>query len=111
MWNAENNREFFKKQLAISKDIIEEAIPRIVVVNNTFARDLMLGTRGEEKLFEFEFSDVLGTHKIVNNKALGEIPVFFTSMLTGQRALDNGSFERLGWHIKFVRDKKKDLPV
>lgn len=27
------------------------------------------------------------------------IPIFFASMLTGQRALDNYSFERLQWHL------------
>jgi hypothetical protein len=29
-----------------------------------------------------------------------EVPVFFTSMLSGQRALDRRSYERLVWHIK-----------
>jgi hypothetical protein len=29
-------------------------------------------------------------------------------MLTGQHALDNGSYERLKWHIKFVLDKEKE---
>jgi len=36
---------------------------------------------------------------------LKNVPIFFTSMLTGQRALDNGSFERLIWHINFVLGK------
>ena len=42
--------------------------------------------------FDFIFDEKLGTHKIVNNSELENTPVFFTSMLTGQRALDNGSF-------------------
>ncbi|MEY3784343.1 MAG: hypothetical protein RLZZ230_665 [Candidatus Parcubacteria bacterium] len=29
-----------------------------------------------------------------------KVPVFFTSMLSGQRALDRWSYERLVWHIK-----------
>ena len=34
-----------------------------------------------------------------------KIPTFLSGMLTGQRALDNYSLERLGWHIKQVIDK------
>jgi hypothetical protein len=33
---------------------------------------------------------------------LENIPIFFTSMLTGQRALDKGSYARLIWHIKYA---------
>lgn len=61
--------EFAREQFAITKDIIEQAKPCMLVVNNSFLE---------------------GT------------PVFFSSMLTGQRALDLGSLERLEWHIRFV---------
>ena len=59
-------------------------------------------TQGVWMGFDFVFDEKLGTHKIVNNSDLDNTPVFFTSMLTGQRALDKGSFERLNWHINFV---------
>lgn len=49
--------------------------------------------------WNFEFCTELGTHKIIRHKTLNGTPVFFTSMLSGQRALDNGSKERLIWHI------------
>lgn len=32
-------------------------------------------------------------------------------MLTGQRALDNGSFERLGWHINKVKKKFENKKI
>jgi len=45
----------------------------------------------------FEWNDEYGTFFLEGTN----IPFFFSSMFTGQRALDNGSFERLIWHIKF----------
>jgi len=86
--------EFLRKQLAISKEIIELANPQIIVINNTLARDH----------FQFKtiFDEHIGTQRIINNHTLQGTPVFFTSMLTGQRALDLGSYERLKWHIKLV---------
>ena len=41
--------------------------------------------------------------KIFNDK---EIIIFFSGMLSGQYPLDNGSFNRLKWHIKYVKKIK-----
>ena len=30
------------------------------------------------------------------------VPVFYSGMLAGAHAVDNGSFDRLIWHIKYV---------
>lgn len=35
----------------------------------------------------------------VNDK---RIPVFYSGMFSGAHAVDNGSFNRLIWHIKYV---------
>lgn len=63
----------------------------------------------------FLFDDKIGTHRITGNKEFETVlkgtPVFFTSMLTGQRALDNGSFERLGWHINKVKKKFENKKI
>ena len=103
-------KAFLMRQFALSKEMLVRARPSIVMVSNTLARDLLCG--GDEKLlgaedspFEFAFDDALGTRKIVNHPTLANTPVFFTSMLTGQRALDKGSFERLIWHCKYVHNK------
>ncbi len=103
-----NGVDFVFKQLEISKKVILEAKPKILIVSNTMARHFMgfdknqNQTQGVWMGFDFIFDEKLGTHKIINNSELENTPVFFTSMLTGQRALDNGSFERLNWHINFV---------
>lgn len=98
MHNDILGREFLNEQLKISKKVIENSQPKIIVISNAFARDLFL----YECKFETFFDDTIGTHSIINNTQLEGTPVFFTSMLTGQRALDNGSYERLIWHIKEV---------
>lgn len=98
MHNDILGREFLNEQLKISKKVIENSKPKIIVISNAFARDLFL----YECKFETFFDDTIGTHRIINNNQLDGTPVFFTSMLTGQRALDNGSYERLIWHLKEV---------
>lgn len=90
--------EFLRRQLAISKSIIEKSKPKVIVVSNAYARDLFKG----ECNLKTEFDDEIGTDIIVNNEYLLNTPIFFTSMLSGQRALDIGSYNRLVWHIKFV---------
>ena len=103
-----NGPEFIMKQLEISKEILIEAKPKILIVSNTKARKFTGFEKNKEQTqgvwmgFDFQFDDNFGTYKIINNLELENTPVFFTSMLTGQRAIDNGSFERLKWHINFV---------
>lgn len=96
--------DFIYSQLMISKKILNQIIentnPKIFVVNNTFSRKLL----GKEKVndrniwmdLHFNWDDEIGTYKYKN------IPFFFTSMLTGQRALDIGSYERLVWQINRI---------
>ncbi|WP_452229297.1 hypothetical protein [Lacinutrix sp. MEBiC02404] len=109
---AERGKDFIYKQCMISKivldQIIDEKKPRIFVVNNTLARDL-LGEYHKEKPnnesthwigYDFIWNEEFGTYVYKNN------PFFFTSMLTGQRALDNGSYERLIWQINLVKNKQ-----
>ena len=101
IFNDAIGNKFLRKQLEISMSIIEKSKPKIIVVSNAYARDLFMG----ECQVQTVFDENIGTHKIVNNMDLEGIPVFFTSMLTGQRALDNGSYDRLVWHINYVIEK------
>ena len=98
IFSNENGKLFITKQLELSKTIIEQSKPKVIVVSNTFARRLF------NIDFEVEFDENIGTYKI-QNEELKNTPVFFTSMLTGQRAMDLGSYERLVWHIKEVLRK------
>ncbi len=100
--------DFIFSQLEISKQVLILAKPKVLIVSNTTARYFLGFDKSVSKNediwmgFDFVFDEKLGTHKIINNKELENTPVFFTSMLTGQRALDKGSLERLMWHIQFV---------
>jgi hypothetical protein len=94
---SNGGKEFIATQLQITKQILEKVKPKVIVVSNTLARKLFT----ENINIACAFDDKIGTHRI-NEGVLKGTPVFFTSMLTGQRALDNGSFDRLQWHINYV---------
>ncbi len=98
--------DYIKGQLDITRELIfEKALPKVIIVSNALAGKILgkestkVNSR-EMKLkkvcfnYPFKFDSNLGTDKWEN------IPVFFCSMLSGGRALDNGSYERLKWHIK-----------
>jgi hypothetical protein len=98
----QNGKDFLSQQIQIAKELMIHIKPKLIVVANTLARDLMLKEHDlGVNFFDFKFNEDLGTYQISNTE-LKDTPIFFTSMLTGQRALDNGSFERLKWHIKNV---------
>jgi hypothetical protein len=95
-----NGVAFLWEQLQITDTLIRESKPKIIVVCNALA-GTFLGKDKDIKQnknvwlgYDFYFDDKLGTYRWKN------IPVFFSGMLSGQRALDKGSFERLQWHIK-----------
>lgn len=107
--------DFVYKQLMISKQILEYLNPKIIVVSNTSARgflgrDKFKNKKGEElgvwMGYDFEFDYEIGTDKIVKHSTIKPY-AFFTSMLSGQRALDNGSKQRLVWHINKALNKIK----
>lgn len=117
---------FIFEQLKISVGILEAIRPRIIVVANTLARRFLgfdmnrrRATENRHEIwmgYSFKFDEGLGTHVIhgrVGQKgepletALKGTPVFFTSMLSGQRALDKGSRDRLVWHIRQVWNKSQ----
>lgn len=101
-----NGIEFINEQLKIAEKILINSKPKIIIVSNTKARNFLKGKEDKISIgFDFKFNNELGTYTITNNQNLNGTPVFFTSMLTGQRALDNGSYERLVWHINYVLNK------
>lgn len=109
-------QEFIIEQLAVTKEIIEHFNPKVIVVPNLLARELLSRNKktlaegrivGEWMDCEFEFDNELGTDKVTDAGSLNGTSVFFTGMMTGQRALDRGSFQRLVWHIDTVLGKTK----
>lgn len=91
--------EFGRDQIEIAFDAIVYSNPVVIIVANAFGSDL-IKNEWEGKL---NFDNEIGTYRVkINNK---KIPIFFTSMLTGRRSLDKGSFKRLEWHVKNVLNK------
>lgn len=90
--------EFIWQQLQISRQLLDAAHPAVIVVCNTKAREFLGFNQQTDKKhwlgLDFEWDETLGTYRYQG------IPTFFTSMLSGQRALDSGSHRRLVWHIK-----------
>ncbi len=87
--------EFGQEQIKMSWELVRESRPRAIVVANAFGGRLV-----KDHWEGLTYSEEAGHYFF----PMGErtVPVFLTSMLTGQRALDSHSFELLKWHIKKV---------
>jgi hypothetical protein len=89
-----------KSQLELSKQLIVEANPRVIVVVNAFACSIFL-----EMFPNINCDKKRGYHQILlQNRS---IPIFLASPLTGQRAMDNYSYKRLRWHIRQAMEENK----
>jgi hypothetical protein len=99
-----NHINLIWESLQITKQILEETKPKAIVIANTLARKYLGKDRSTNSniWLGYDFGEMKedGTFRIQSESNLQGIPVFFSGMLTGMRALDNGSFERLQWHIK-----------
>lgn len=100
--NSVELSDFGEKQFEITKKVIKKINPKIIVVINALASKIF---RNIYNITDNDFDAEIGTYKktIFNDK---EIIIFFSGMLSGQHALDNESFNRLKWHIKYVKKIK-----
>ncbi|GHT52670.1 hypothetical protein FACS1894106_1880 [Spirochaetia bacterium] len=109
-----NVESFYKDHYHIMKEqnefaikMIKQSKPKLIVVSNAFVCKILQNKKLELGL-GFQFSpadkvdDQIGTYKIKEPAELKNVPIFFTSMLSGQGQLDIGSRERLIWHINYV---------
>ncbi len=105
---AKKNEElkaFVDKEYEIFLDVIKYINPKAIIIINAFLSKYFevkkddKYTHGEFwEIFQTQWEENLGYHTVkINNK---RIPMFLTSMLSGQRALDVGSLRRLRWQIK-----------
>lgn len=109
LFQKDNGIHFVYEQVMIARERIIHIQPKVIVVSNTKAKELMGKNRFKPKNqneemgvwmdFQFEFDMEYGSHRITNVPELAHTHVFFSSMLSGQRALDLGSRERLVWQI------------
>ena len=99
--NPKHLTRFALRQLNVSIELLEQSSPRALVVANALASDIFLD------LMSLEFDKTSGCHRC----SLGgtDVPVFLSSMLTGQRALDRHSMRRLVWHLGQVLGRDADL--
>ena len=102
------NEDFFNRQMDITKRLILKLEPSMILVSNAFAGEKfrkMFADDSESFFVKYPINVTQGTHLIqIGNKK--NVPLFFSGMLSGQRALDLGSYERLKWHMKAVADGK-----
>ena len=95
--NDPDSQGFVEEQLKLFRMIVDGASPRAIVVINALASHLI---RTGRVLGALDYDEELGVaiYKIGEKR----VPVFYSGMLSGAHAIDNGSFDRLVWHIKYV---------
>ena len=101
--NDPDSQGFVEEQLRLFRMIVDGASPRAIVVVNALASHLI---RTGRVLGALDYDDVLG----VDMYKIGEkpVPVFYSGMLSGAHTIDNGSFDRLIWHIKYVLNMESE---
>lgn len=85
-------REWFE----IGVELLAALQPRVVVVVNAFASDLLHDEASRR--WSLEWNSAGGRHE--GTLPHGTVPFFFSGMLTGGHALDRYSRQRLEWHIE-----------
>ena len=108
--NSPEGCQFLMEQLEVAKQRLIHISPKVVVVANSLARQFTGKDRFEDKGIaqniwmglDFEFNEEFGSHRVKNIEELAHTHFLFSSMLSGQRALDLGSRERLVWQVRRV---------
>ena len=85
---------FALDQIALFEEILSKIEPRCVVVANAFGSELLRKHIKDDLVWD----EKNGFHWFT--KGDKKIPMFFSSMLSGQRSLDRWSYERLMWHVE-----------
>lgn len=99
--NGVGGSAFARRQLEISLELLERLQPMVVVVANALASAILRHHWAEKEAIDDWSGDETfkkkGNHEIELNGR--RTPVFFSSMLGGQRPLDKYSRERLVWQV------------
>jgi hypothetical protein len=85
--------QFGLDQLAIFEDALRAVSPKAIVITNAFGSEIFRTYFADSLTWD----DKKGHHRFKRGNE--KVPIFFSSMLSGQRALDRWSYERLKWHI------------
>lgn len=94
IYSDTNLNQFAIDQLKIFDEALFLTKPRVIVVANAHGAEII------NKHFSdrIEFDDTKGYHRITLKDGR-KVPIFFSSMVSGQRSLDVWSRQRLQWHI------------
>lgn len=93
--NAKNS-VFFQNQMISSITYALGFKPKVIVVCNGFASAILK----QRYCAMLQFDSRVGAYKFGNKKRSPY--VIFSGMLTGGRALDNGSYASLKWHLNLI---------
>lgn len=101
-FESHNLENFGRQQLDLAVNFIRDLKPKVIVVCNATASRIFCKEFQINLLSDFDAEAGYHSKRVSNSIS---IPVFFSSMLTGQRALDTFSYQRLKWHIKRALEK------
>ena len=95
--------DFYKKQLEYSKDIIEKAAPKIIIVINAGAGNLIREELGTD-FFGFIPGTSWNEECGVDIVKIGEreVPIIFTGMLSSTGRINKGTETTLFWNIRHI---------
>jgi len=103
-FSASLQTHFAEVQLDIFYTVLVRSEPVAIVVINAAASKIL-----KEKLnttpSSLAYCPERGCHFWATEGLVGEAPVFFSGMLSGRRALDLDSVDRLRWHISRTLEK------
>ena len=92
------HKDVYEEMFDIFVSTVEKLEPKVIVVPNAFVRDLFQNDFSEKIGYDKDQEPNCGGHKAKFGNH--ETYIFFTSMLSGVRALDVGSRELLEWAVK-----------
>lgn len=92
------HKDVYEEMFDIFVSTVEKLEPKVIVVPNAFIRDLFQNDFSEKIGYDKDQEPNCGGHKAKFGNH--ETYIFFTSMLSGVRALDVGSRELLEWAVK-----------
>ena len=98
------HKEIYGEMFKIFLKTVEKLQPEVIVVANAFVSDLLKNAFKDKIGYIDDQDSDYGGHEA----KIGDCPtyIFFTSMLSGGRALDVGSRELLAWAVKRYKYRK-----
>lgn len=94
LMNGRTLNQFALDQIVLFEEALLMIEPQCVIVANAFGSELLREHIKDDLLWD----EKNGFHWFT--KSGRKIPIFFSSMISGQRALDRWSYERFVWHIE-----------